>query len=125
MAQSMAALARAVGPAFGGALWSLSERLRFVPLCFLVVVVANVLTWLLSRRLPVELELSTTTVARTVCHPGDELLEGRRPRRVETVELEMAMEEQEQATVSVAAVSPIVEGKLLLGSVARDQNGFR
>jgi hypothetical protein len=52
LGQSLAALARAIGPAFGGFLWSVSIKSRFVFLNFIGVSVLLVGCFFLNRQLP-------------------------------------------------------------------------
>lgn len=55
--QSLASLARACGPALGGALWSLSMTTQFVFLNFIVVALILVLSQVMSSNLPAWLEM--------------------------------------------------------------------
>lgn len=57
LGQSLASLARACGPALGGALWSLSMTTQFVFLNFIVVAIILVLSQVMSSNLPAWLEM--------------------------------------------------------------------
>lgn len=57
LGQSLASLARACGPALGGALWSLSMSTQFVFLNFIVVALILVLSQVMSSHLPTWLEM--------------------------------------------------------------------
>jgi len=56
LGQSMAALARAVGPAMGGALWSMSTKHHFVYLNFIVAACVFVLCLYLNQLMPASLD---------------------------------------------------------------------
>lgn len=56
LGQSLAALARAIGPALGGALWSLSTRHHFVYLNFIVTAAAFTFCLYLNQLLPPSLD---------------------------------------------------------------------
>lgn len=56
LGQSLAALARAIGPAIGGAMWSLSTRHHFVYLNFIVIAVAFCVCLYLNSLLPASLD---------------------------------------------------------------------
>lgn len=58
LGQSMSSLARSVGPALGGALWSLSVKFDFIFLNFIIAVAILVLCQILGRFLPVSLDYS-------------------------------------------------------------------
>jgi MFS family permease len=56
LGQSMAALARAIGPALGGAMWSVSTQHHFVYLNFIVCAVLFVVCMYLNQLLPASLD---------------------------------------------------------------------
>lgn len=56
LGQSFASLARAIGPAFGGALWSLSYNMNFVVLNFIIVALIFASSEKLNSVLPSQLE---------------------------------------------------------------------
>eukprot|EP01104_Vermistella_antarctica_P003012 TRINITY_DN1318_c0_g1_i2.p1 TRINITY_DN1318_c0_g1~~TRINITY_DN1318_c0_g1_i2.p1 ORF type:complete len:745 (-),score=181.09 TRINITY_DN1318_c0_g1_i2:1897-4131(-) len=67
--QACASLARAIGPALGGAIWSMSESIRQVPghqyILFVAVAACIVATLLLSYRLPPSLESALVEEGKT------------------------------------------------------------
>ena len=56
LGQSLAALARAIGPAFGGLLWSLSIQYHFVFLNFLGVIIILCFCGYINRLLPASID---------------------------------------------------------------------
>lgn len=58
MGQSFAALARSVGPALGGTLWSIATEHHFVFLNFIAVVVLYTMCLIISKQLPRSLDLA-------------------------------------------------------------------
>jgi hypothetical protein len=57
--QSMASAARCIGPAIGGALWSLGVRINFLFLNFFVICLLLVLAIFISYRMPLSIDYSS------------------------------------------------------------------
>ena len=58
LGQSMSSLSRSIGPALGGALWSLSVKYEFIFLNFISGVAILILCQMMGRYLPVSLDYS-------------------------------------------------------------------
>jgi MFS family permease len=56
LGQSLAALARAIGPALGGAMWSISTKHHFVWLNFIVICCSFMVCLYLNQLLPASLD---------------------------------------------------------------------
>jgi MFS family permease len=82
VAQTLGAVARTVGPAICGMLWSLGAVLNFIPLTFLVIGAACLACAYISMALPVSLRYSYTSTYASSISSSDEKSTTQKPAEI-------------------------------------------